>query len=679
MPAPAKQDGTLQLSIRLSFSPFAQGETGPASRLCAGGGGKARRGAAGTGLVCIALCASSGFGEPPAASVSGDDHGAAVQRLQAVLEQRLRHASAELAGALTAKLTDRPKHGRTARVFEAAMATPLGFRGPLAALASRVAVSEATSSLDILRPLFREWHTQFNHQQHCETPALPPPANLADAVAQVRELAAATVDAQRDATTPRRRRYLANAYAALTQRLRDTISGAMRRAERRRMRRFVARLEASDAASAVCAAAMWSALARPEWLHGLRRQLASHSRAGAAVIHRETTPWGDVVLGGAADGQLRSRSLLFLADLGGDDFHGIDGVVDFRGHPQFVVDFAGDDRYESTSPGGYGAGVGRAAIVVDFDGDDHYQSGAHGQAQALLGVGALLDWVGNDRYRASHHAQGAAWFGVGVLFDGGGNDSYSVDALGQGVGLPAGLGVLLDRGGDDRYSALGGPPTNYGTPGLADAWAQGTARGLRDIAAGGVGLLVDFAGDDRYDAGSFAQGGAYYRGAGQLLDYGDGRDTVFGSRYNAGWGAHGGVGRFFNEGGDDEYATRHIVAGGLAWDYSLAIFHDAAGNDVYRLPGFSFGSAAHGSVGMFLDRAGDDQYHGAKPAQAQPAPPNVAVFFDGHSVEDVADGGWRSADDAPSCSLTGRHALVLLGADGNVPGCREPQQAKAGH
>ena len=649
------------------------------SRLCVGGRGGAWRRAIGAAFACIALCAASGFGEPRAASSSADGHQAAggqLRQLRAVLRQRLQTANTELVANLAAKLAGRPKHGRTARVFDAAMATPFGFREPLAALASRAAPRGATSSLDVLRPLLGEWHTQFHHRQDCETPLLPPPANLDHAVAQVRELAAATVDAQRNAATPRGRRHLTHAYAALTQRLRDGISGAMRRAERRRLRRFVARLEAGDAASALCAAAIWSALARPEWLRGLRRQLASHARAGAALIRRETTPWGEIVLGGAADGQLRSRSLLFLADLGGDDFHGIDGAVDFRGHPQFVVDFAGDDRYESTAPGGYGAGVGRTAIVVDFAGDDRYRSGAHGHGTALFGVGALLDWAGNDRYYARHHAQGAAWFGVGVLFDAGGDDRYGVEALGQGVGLPAGLGVLLDLGGDDGYHALGGPPTNYGTPALADAWAQGMARGLRGIAPGGVGLLVDFAGDDRYDAGSFAQGGAYYRGVGQLLDYGDGRDTLFGSRYNAGWGAHGGVGRFFNESGDDEYSTRHIVAAGLAWDYSLAIFHDAAGNDVYRLPGFSFGSAAHGSVGMFLDRAGNDRYHGAHPAQAQPGAPNVAVFFDGHSDGDMVDGGWRGTGDAPSCSLSGEHALVLLGTDGNAPDCGEPAQAK---
>ena len=106
---------------------------------------------------------------------------------------------------------------------------------------------------------------------------------------------------------------------------------------------------------------------------------------------------------------------------------------------------------------------------------------------------------------------------------------------------------------------------------------------MRGLAPAGIGLLADQGGHDRYDAGSFAQGGAYYRGRRQLLDLSVGDDELLGSRYSAGWGAHGGVGQFVNAAGDDRYDTRQAVAAGLAWDYSLAQFHDAAGDDFYRL------------------------------------------------------------------------------------------------
>ncbi len=619
-------------------------------------------------FLTVALCFPSLAEANAAAPDSGG--GAVVEhRLPALLRERLPQADEQLAEALAEKLAKRAARGQRAAVFNAAMASPLDFGAPLSAFATRVVTPDPALTRQPIRRLLREWRRQFGGNAGCKIPALPPPVDLEQAVAQVKELAAAAVNAQRDALSARARRALARDQAALAARLRDTIAAAMPRRERRRLRRFVAKLEAGDMASALCAATIWAQLADRQWLDSLRQLLAAHPKANAARIRDETTPWGEIVFAGRADGVLRSRKLLFLADLGGNDFHGIDGGVPFLGHPQFVVDFAGDDRYESTAPGGYGAGVGRTAIVVDFAGDDRYQSGGQGQGHALFGVGALLDWAGDDRYDARHHAQGSAWFGAGLLFDGGGNDRYRVEALGQGVGLPQGIGVLWDVGGDDGYTALGGAPTNYATPGLADAWAQGVARGLRGVAPGGVGLLADFAGDDRYDAGSFAQGGGYYRGVGQLLDYGDGRDVLFGSRYNAGWGAHGGVGRFFNEAGDDRYATRHIVAAGAAWDYSLAVFHDAAGNDEYSLPGFSFGAAAHRSLGMFVDGGGNDHYEGAKPVHAETGTPNIAVFFDGESGQDVATGAWRGVAEAPSCSVRDEHALVLLGTNGNLPRC----------
>ena len=616
-----------------------------------------------TAALCFPSLAEANAAAPDSGGAALVEH-----RLPALLRERLPQADEQLAEALAEQLAKRAARGQRAAVFNAAMASPFDFGAPLSAFAVRV-VPKDPALRQPLRRVLREWRTQFGENANCEVPALPPPVDLEQAVAQVRELASAAVNAQRDALSERARRALAKHHAALAVGLRDTIAAAMPRRERRRLRRFVARLEAGNMASALCAATIWAQLADRQWLEALRRLLAAHPKANAARIRDETTPWGEIVFAGRADGVLRSRKLLFLADLGGNDFHGIDGGAPFLGHPQFVVDFAGDDRYESTAPGGFGAGVGRTAIVVDFAGDDRYQSGGQGQGHALFGLGALLDWAGDDRYDARHHAQGSAWFGAGLLFDGGGNDRYRVEALGQGVGLPHGIGVLWDVGGDDGYTALGGAATNYGTPGLADAWAQGVARGLRGIAPGGVGLLADFAGDDRYDAGSFAQGGGYYRGVGQLLDYGGGRDALFGSRYNAGWGAHGGVGRFFNEAGDDRYATRHIVAAGAAWDYSLAVFHDAAGDDEYRLPGFSFGAAAHRSLGMFVDGGGNDRYEGAKPVHAETGAPNIAVFFDGESGQDVATGAWRGSAEAPSCSVRGEHALVLLGTDGNLPQC----------
>lgn len=613
---------------------------------------------------------------PPLGAADEPRQANAAQLVRTYLERQHQHAGDEAMRRLATKLTEGRRQQRTASVFQEAVERPIGFSAPLAAFAERAAPRLPRPWADQLPELLREWLLQHGDGRSCASSPATPPTTLEQAVKQVEQLADATAQAQRDALGRRARDQLAAAHPAMGRLLRDTFVGDMQRRQRRRLRSFAKRLESGDANAAICAATLWSGLLSPTWLQAVRGLLAGHHRADAAVILRRSTPWGEIVLGGRADGRIHVRDLLFLADLGGNDFHAIDGPADFSGHPQLVVDFAGDDHFAATVPGGYAAGLGRAAIVVDMEGNDRYFGGAQAYGYGLFGVGALFDLAGDDRYTARHHGQGAGWFGLGVLFDGGGRDVYLLQALGQGLGLPEGLGVLVDQGGDDDvYSALGGAPTNYGTPGLFDAWAQGVARGLRGIAPGGVGLLVDYGGEDEYDAGSFAQGGAYYRGVGQLLDRGPGGDAFLGSRYSLGWGAHGGVGRFHNAAGDDRYATRHVVAGGLAWDYSLALFHDAAGDDFYRLPGFSAGSAAHGSMAIFVDAGGTDLYQDTTPAQAAPGEPNLAVYFDGASAGEAAG----DANGAPGerCAITGRRAVLLRGEGGRLPACADGERTDA--
>ena len=614
-----------------------------------------------------ACLAAAALGANVAGGADGAGRPAAPEQLAAWVKGRLPTLDRELRAGIAERLAKPPRHGRPARLFNAAVAVPLDFAEPLAAFARRLGPPAGAAWFATLDHLIRrEWTAQYAGPAVCAPAIRPAPANLNEAVAQIR---AAAAEHARLGRHQRVRRLFADERAKTAPRLARTHADALRWRERRLLRHYARTLAAADLSAALCAAAGWSRLAAPAWLRGLRALLAAQPNADAAVVRRESTPWGEIVFGGRGDGVTRSRALLFLADLDGDDFHGVDGAADGAGHPQLIVDFGGDDRYESTTPGGYAGGVGRTAIVVDFAGDDSYLGAALSQGVGLFGVGALVDLAGDDRYRAREHAQGAAWFGVGLLWDGGGDDAYAVEALGQGLGMTHGIGALLDLAGDDAYSALGGAPTGYGTPALADAWAQGVGRGLRRIAPGGIGLLSDFGGDDRYDAGAFAQGGAYYRGVGQLLDHGAGHDTLFGSRYNAGWGAHGGVGRFFNAAGDDRYDTRHIVAAGLAWDYSLALFHDAAGDDAYHLPGFSFGSAAHGSAAMFIDSAGSDDYRGRGLPQAHARGPNLAIFFDGDSAADQEDSAPVAA--VPACVTAGRHAFALRALAGQPPDCSD--------
>lgn len=607
--------------------------------------------------AALALAAALGGQAAPAPSAPALGGKEPVELVQTLIEQHaLQDDMATLEATLRRRLARRPDHGATSRLFDAAMREPLRFSTPLATFAGRLA--EPSPRRGYLTAMVDEWRHQYRVEGSCEPPALAPPENIAAAIEQIRRLADHTARLQRSALSERHRRRLERDYADFSRLRRDTIATALRGRDRRLVRRFLNRLDGADMAAMLCAAHSWLRLTDSAWLARLQSLMEAHPQSAAAVLMHTATPLGEIVLSGRGHGRFRTDNLLFSADLGGDDIYGIE-QHGFAGKPQFIVDFAGNDRYESSLPGGYAAGLGSVAVHIDQAGDDIYAARAHSQGAAILGVGVLLDLAGDDRYTADSHAQGAALYGVGLLIDAAGDDRYAVSALGQGAGMANGLGVLRDVAGNDVYTATGGTPTNYGTAGLTDAWAQGVARGVRGLAPAGIGVLVDHGGDDSYDAGSFAQGGAYYRGVGQLLDMG-GDDTLLGSRYNAGWGAHGGVGRFFDAAGADRYDSRQAVAAGLAWDYSLAQFHDALGDDFYRLGSFSYGSAAHSAVGWFVDAGGDDTYINAQePADASTKGPNFALFL---------DVGADAARASKRCQRRDRHGFVIW-APAQAPPC----------
>jgi len=308
------------------------------------------------------------------------------------------------------------------------------------------------------------------------------------------------------------------------------------------------------------------------------------------------------------------------------------------GLPQLVIDFAGNDIYESQEPGGYAAGIGSTAFLVDHQGTETYHGDALTQGFGLMGVGVLHDRPGDDEYNANSTAQGMSLYGIGLLLDNQGNDRYQVQGLGQGTGMTQGVGILSDLSGNDSYLAIGLVPTNYGTPGLSDSWSQGIGVGVRDTTPGGVGILQDEYGSDDSRAGSFSQGGGYFYGLGQLKDNGNQDDAYLGARYNFGWGAHVGMGYFPEAGGNDHYKPRQFVSSGLSWDLSLVLFEDLAGDDLHEAGGFSLGASAHRSILIFHDHDGSDTYPGTTPATPTQGPPNLSLFLDTGLGENRFDG-----------------------------------------
>ena len=107
---------------------------------------------------------------------------------------------------------------------------------------------------------------------------------------------------------------------------------------------------------------------------------------------------------------------------------------------------------------------------------------------------------------------------------------------------------------------------------------------------------------------------------------------------------------------------------GLAWDYSLAIFRDRAGDDDYRVGDFSLGASAHGSAAFFLDEGGSDRYSGTRPARRNEGSPNLSLFLDRGEAGNLLDN-----TDAPrGCRFSADYGYEFFAGEGALPPCPAP-------
>lgn len=339
---------------------------------------------------------------------------------------------------------------------------------------------------------------------------------------------------------------------------------------------------------------------------------------------------------------------------------GTPGADLYEGDFTLIVDPGGDDRYRAgrfgAAAGGPGAPLG---ALLDLGGDDVYDCGDVDVTlgAALLGVGLLLDLgQGDDRYTAGHLSLGAAVGGVGLLYDDGGSDVYAgktftQGAAGYGVGVlfddarqpaPAvptdeetkdpiahgawdndrlgawctaqgfsrtlGVGLCVNERGNDVYEAGG---VYLHAPLFSDryqSFSQGFSIGAREHdVAGGVAALVDRAGNDRYLGDIYNQGVGYWYAAGLLWD-GGGNDLYEMTQYGQGSGIHLAVGGLVDVAGSDAYVMHSGLGQGGSHDYAGSILHDRGGNDRYDGNTSCNGCGLTNSVGLHLDRAGDDTY-----------------------------------------------------------------------
>ncbi|MDA0837376.1 MAG: PDZ domain-containing protein [Planctomycetota bacterium] len=355
-----------------------------------------------------------------------------------------------------------------------------------------------------------------------------------------------------------------------------------------------------------------SNLFEPFFLKSLR---AAAEGSGIGItqptISQRGTDYGVILIGGTGRSRYEGNQYAAIYDLGGDDVYANNLATSIWGKipSAVIVDYEGDDAYETHEPFRQGCGDFGVGALVDLSGNDSYVCTRFGQGCGFFGVGMLFDHSGNDIYRGLEMNQGVGHWGAGILVDLKGHDRYESHDTSQGVGLSGGFGLILEAEGDDEYYCKGTKPTGYGSsPGVFEGWGQAMGIGYRPYASGGIGMILDITGKDRFEAGNFCQGGGYFYAFGLLANLGNDDDIYIGSRYAQGFGCHQASGALIEEGGNDRYQTRQFVAQGLAWDEATALFMDEAGDDRYEGGGFSHGASAMNGWALFIDKKGKDTY-----------------------------------------------------------------------
>ncbi|MBF0099637.1 MAG: hypothetical protein HQK77_01885 [Desulfobacterales bacterium] len=327
-------------------------------------------------------------------------------------------------------------------------------------------------------------------------------------------------------------------------------------------------------------------------------------------FYANQTDIGLILIGDVGTNHYKTQAALII-DFGGDDMYSFPEKLQsnelLEMMPNVIIDFSGNDTYQSNEFGGLAGGLFHPELLLDLNGNDHYESIRVGCGSGVFGVGMLIDMAGNDVYLSQEIGQGSGLFGYGLLLDVSGNDSYKGAKFIQGFGGPSGIGQLIDVQGDDTYEAGGKYSCSYGVPGMYEAQAQGVGWGFRKMAAGGIGTLIDVQGNDTYKAGNFSQGIGYFLGIGILRDD-SGNDQYDGSRYCQGTSAHMACGVLMDFFGNDLYSGKIAANQGAAWDLSIAYLLDYQGNDQYQGTDLSLGSAAQNGFGVFVDSDGKDYY-----------------------------------------------------------------------
>jgi len=354
------------------------------------------------------------------------------------------------------------------------------------------------------------------------------------------------------------------------------------------------------------------------------------------VVARIDTPSGAIIVGGKGPNTYdldQMRDVAVVIDLGGGNTY-YEGTVGPDRPLLVVINEGGNNVFRGSKPGIQGGAVLGISMLLNVGGDNVYEAQDIAQGSAIAGVGIVIDYGPNNRYRGVRRVQGQALGGVGILMGHGGHNDYHAALWAQGLGNPLGFGLLDNTVGNNHYYCGGMWRNSYypETPGC-EGWGQGVGAGIRQVASGGIGVILDNGGENTYEFDYLSHGGGYWCGLGFARDFGGNTKRLIArtaynggprtqpsfQRFGCGWGCHYAMGFCFDDAGDDVYEGT-IMGSGMAWDCSMGVLCDFAGNDHYTATGgLTQGTGAQMGFGILFDYAGDDVYEGYGQGYATPS------------------------------------------------------------
>jgi len=295
----------------------------------------------------------------------------------------------------------------------------------------------------------------------------------------------------------------------------------------------------------------------------------------------------------------------FILDPGGDDIYDL-SYDPAHPHGVIIIDLGGDDYYRGKSDFALGSGCLSVGLLLDFGGNDRYDAGSFGLGSGYFGFGMLYDAGGDDRYDGDTHVQGAGSFGLGLLIDEGGRDTYNAALYSQGFGFVEGIGLIYESDGSDTYYAGGKYKDALRYADHYLSLSQGFGYGLRPWMSGGIGAIIDLKGNDLYYADIFAQACSYWWSLGMIYDS-SGNDNYQCFQYGQGTATHMALGVMIDDAGNDVYFGKGLMQG-CGHDYSCGLILDRGGNDTYTAYDLSQAAGSANGVGVLIDNNGDDRY-----------------------------------------------------------------------